>query len=86
MLSLQPNRGDVVKLPQGVIAYQLRDKDKTEMSLLFFEEIKKPSVAIFVEKFNDSVSKLIYGDKIIYVYDRWIYNLEEKDADQVSYS
>jgi len=82
MLSIQPNKGDVVSLPQGVICYKawMADEVNSELSLTFFQEIKKPSVAIFVENFNDNVSKLIYEDKFVYVYNEWIYDLGDKNG------
>jgi hypothetical protein len=81
MLNNQPNRGDVVKLPQGVITYKAWGDPKDEFSLFFFKEIQKPSVAIYVEKFNDSVSKLIYEDRFIYVYNEWLYELRNEEFD-----
>ena len=86
MLNNQPNRGDVIKLPQGVVTYKAWGDAKTEFSLSFFEEIKKPSIAIYLEQLNDNVSKLIYEDKIIYVYNEWLYSLEERDVNQTSFS
>ena len=84
MLNRSLNRGDIVKLPQGVILYRTTSDDISdgEMSLVFAEEAIKPSVAIFVEDFNERVSKLIIGDKIRYVYSEWLFNLEENDVNQ----
>jgi hypothetical protein len=81
MLNSQPNRGDVIKLPQGVITYKAWNggTSNSEFSLSFFQEIKKPSVAIYVEKFNDNVSKLIFEDKFIYVYNEWLYELRDEE-------
>lgn len=86
MLNRSLNRGDIVKLPQGVILYRTTSDDISdgEMSLVFAEEAIKPSVAIFVEDFNEKVSKLIVEDKIRYVYSEWLFNLEENDAGQIN--
>lgn len=81
MLSKAPNRGDVIKLPQGVTTYISKDVD---FNLSFFEEIKKPSVAIFIENFNDNISKLVYQDKIIYVYNEWLYDLGETNVSETN--
>jgi hypothetical protein len=82
MLTIQPNKGDIVKLPQGVITYKVWGNSKDEFGLSFFQEIKKPTVAIYVEKFNDNVSKLIHEDRIVYVYTEWLFELEDKDVSE----
>lgn len=86
MLNRSLNRGDIVKLPQGIILYRTTSDDisDSEMNLVFAEEAIKPSVAIFVEDFNEKVSKLIVEDKIRYVYSEWLFNLEENDAGQIN--
>jgi len=85
MLNRSLNRGDIVKLPQGVTLYRrtAEDHENNEMNLVFAEESEKPSIAIFIEDFNERVSKLIYQDQIRYVYSEWIFNLEENDAYQI---
>lgn len=83
MLITQPSKGDLIKLPQGVVAYKrTSDEGKDEMSLVFAEHIERPSIGIFIENLNDRVSKIIFQDQIRYVYSEWLFNLEEMDADQ----
>ena len=67
MLNRSLNKGDIVKLPQGVILYRTTSDDVNdgEMSLVFAEEALKPSVAIFIEDFNERVSKLIFQDGLL---------------------
>lgn len=81
MLTVQPNKGDIVRIPQGVITYKAwSGQPDSEFSLSFFEEVKTPTVGIFIEKFNDNVSKIIYQDKIVYVYSEWLYEVRENDG------
>ena len=85
MLNKQPNKGDTIILPQGVVTYRLTGEDllKEETNLVFAEEITKPSIAIFVEDFNERVSKLIVEDKIRYVYSEWLFTLEDNNVNQI---
>ena len=84
MMQILPNKGDLVKLPQGVVMYRrVGDGDQDEMKLVFAEEVTKPSIAIYIEDFNERVSKVIYQDQIRYVYSEWIFNLEGSDAYQI---
>jgi hypothetical protein len=85
MLKRNLNKGDIVKLPQGVILYRKTiDGNTDEMNLVYAEEAEKPSIAIFIEDFNERVSKLIYQDQIRYVYSEWLFNIEETDAYQIN--
>ena len=79
MLQMQPNKGDLIKLPQGVVAYRLAGKQKQEnqqeFNLVFAEHIQKPTIAIYLEQYTDNVSKIVYEDKIIYVYTEFLYEI-----------
>ena len=84
MLNKILNKGDIVKLPQGVVMYRATSAEPEEMNLVFAEEAEKPSIGIFVEDFNERVSKIIFEDKIRYVYSECIFNLEENNANQIN--
>lgn len=82
MLNKSLNKGDIVKLPQGIVLYRTTSEVPEELNLVFAEEAEKPSIGIFVEDFNERVSKIIFQDKIRYVYSEWLFNLEENNANQ----
>jgi len=81
MLHSKLNSGDLVKLPQGVTAYKkVSSSDASEFDLVYAESIEKPSIAIFIEHFNDNVSKLYFEDRIRYVYTQWLFEVGATDA------
>lgn len=84
MLRTHPNRGDLIKVPQGTIMYRATQQDPQEINLVFAEETKKPSIAIFIEDFNERVSKLIVEDNIRYVYSEWLFNLEDANVCEIN--
>ena len=81
MLNGKLNRGDLVKLPQGVVTYKKASvSDTSEYQLIYAESIEKPSIAIFIEHFTDNVSKLYFEDRIRYVYTEWLYEVGAENA------
>jgi len=77
MLNNHPIKGELVKLAQGTVTYKkTRSSSTVELDLVFAEKVEKPSVAIYIEQFNDSVSKIVLGEDIRYVPTEWLYEVK----------
>lgn len=77
MLNSHPIKGELVKLAQGTVIYKkTRASNNLEIDLVFAEKVEKPSIAIYIEQFNDSVSKVVLGEDIRYVPTEWLYEVK----------
>jgi hypothetical protein len=75
MVNKTPMKGDLFVLPQGVVVHKL---DINSNNLFYFFYVKKPTLGIFLENFNDNYSKVLIEDSIGYVTNDSLYHVKQE--------